>query len=160
MKHLKADVGRITCCLYFVAVLSGPRHRTSSTYLTISNELSACEKYLFAVVVVGPLGTGPGPWSLRRGGFGGGVSSVGVSFAQATTLMDSLAPPKALRVDYYPTNESMVVISWNTSCPEFPMKESYLVTAFEETTNRTWVFQTPASDKGQSPISQLFINTN
>ncbi|CAG0913244.1 unnamed protein product [Notodromas monacha] len=124
----------------------GVRHVTTGTSYTVLKELNACEKYLFSVVVIEPLGTGPGPYSLRKGGLVGTLN--GGAFVQAYTLMDSLAPPKHLRVDYYPTNESMVVISWNASCPEYPSNESYLVTAYEETTNHTWMFQTPVTDKG------------
>lgn len=85
-------------------LLDGPRNKTTGLNATIEN-LEACETYLFDIGVVAPRGYGP----------------LSGQPARFTTGYHKKAPPKGLELSVDPTNETLMIISWNSSC--FEMKE-------------------------------------
>nr|CAD7431907.1 unnamed protein product [Timema monikensis] len=93
-----------------------PKLRTQNVNATVSG-LEACESYVFAVGLVGPLGSGP-------------LSSHPYSIL---TEFNPDAPPKNLHATTDPTNETRVLVTWQSSCPEMDTAVNYLVTIEELT---------------------------
>jgi hypothetical protein len=91
---------------------SGPKQRTSNLNATIT-DLEACENYMFAVGVIGPLGLGP-------------LSELLV----ASTRFNVSAAPKNLEVSSHPQNETIMNIHWHSSCPAMIDKIGYTVCGF------------------------------
>lgn len=71
---------------------------TTNTSVLIEG-LLACEKYIFEVRIIGPIGTGP--------------SAQPVS---ATTEYEHRAPPKNLKVTSLKTNSLKMLLTWESSC--------------------------------------------
>lgn len=92
---------------------AGPKHRTSKLNATIT-DLEACETYMFAVGVVGPLGLGP-------------LSDDPLFLS---TKFNMSAAPKNLEVSSDPKNETIMDIRWNSSCPVMIDKIGYMVCGF------------------------------
>jgi hypothetical protein len=91
-------------------LFAGPKQRTSNLTANITN-LEACESYIFAVGVVGPLGFGPlsaNPFSL-------------------VTRFNMNAAPKDLTVLPDPHNETVMNIHWRSSCPAMVDEIGYMV---------------------------------
>nr|CAD7443909.1 unnamed protein product [Timema bartmani] len=107
-----------------------PKLRTQNMNATVSG-LEACESYVFAVGLVGPLGSGP-------------LSSHPYSIL---TEFNPDAPPKNLHATTDPTNETRVLVTWQSSCPEMDTAVNYSVT-IEELTH------------GQSSTVTLLPTTN
>ncbi|CAG2062325.1 unnamed protein product, partial [Timema podura] len=87
-----------------------PKLRTHNVNVTVSG-LEACESYVFAVGLVGPLGSGP-------------LSSHPYSIL---TEFNPDAPPKNLHATTDPTNETRVLVTWQSSCPEMDTAVNYSV---------------------------------
>jgi len=96
-----------------VMLCAGPKQRTSNLSTTVTG-LEACETYMFAVGVVGPLGLGP-------------LSDVPLV---ASTRFNVSAAPKNLEVSSHPHNETIMDISWHSSCPMMIDKIGYMVCGF------------------------------
>ena len=90
---------------------AGPKQRTSNLNATIT-DLEACETYMFAVGVVGPLGLGP----------------LSEDMLSALTRFNVSAAPKNLEVSAQ--NETIMDISWQSSCPVMTEKIGYMVCGF------------------------------
>jgi hypothetical protein len=89
---------------------AGPKQRTSNLNATIT-DLEACENYMFAVGVVGPLGLGP-------------LSEL----LFASTKFNVSAAPKNLEVSSQ--NETIMNIHWHSSCPVMIDEIGYMVCSF------------------------------
>jgi hypothetical protein len=92
---------------------AGPKQRTSNLNATIT-DLEACETYMFAVGVIGPLGLGP-------------LSDDPVL---ASTRFNVGAAPKNLEVSSHPQNETIMNIRWHSSCPTMIYAIGYMVCDF------------------------------
>ena len=92
---------------------TGPKQRTSNLNATIT-DLEACESYMFAVGVVGPLGLGP-------------LSDDPLS---VSTSFNASAAPKNLEVSSHPQNDTIMDIHWRSSCPMMIDKIKYMVCGF------------------------------
>jgi len=90
---------------------AGPKQKTSNLNATIT-DLKACETYMFAVGVVGPLGLGP-------------LSDDPVF---VSTRFNVSAAPKNLEVS--PQNETIMNMNWHSSCPVMIDKIGYMVCGF------------------------------
>lgn len=73
---------------------------TTNETATVTS-LDACETYLFAVGLVGPIGYGR-------------LSS---SFKQVTTSTNEKAPPKNVRVGWYGSDMLKMKVEWSPPCP-------------------------------------------
>ncbi|KAG8226274.1 hypothetical protein J437_LFUL004831 [Ladona fulva] len=98
----------------------GPKFTTREMSFTVKG-LEACESYIFDVALVGPLGHGPLSSRPRN----------------LITQFDELAPPKYLRVTADQKNETMMVVSWSSSCPTMTGKVGYMISVKELTLQRT-----------------------
>jgi hypothetical protein len=96
--------------MILVMLCAGPNLRTSNLNATIT-DLEACETYMFAVGVVGPLGLGP-------------LSDYPLS---ASTRFNVSAAPKNLEVSSHPRNKTIMDIHWHSSCPAMTDKIGYMV---------------------------------
>jgi len=99
---------------------SGPKLRTSNLNATIT-DLEACETYMFAVGVVGPLGLGPLSDDTLFG----------------PTRFNESAAPKNLEVSSRFLNETIMDIRWHSSCPTMTDKIGYMVTITEVNLNKS-----------------------
>jgi len=96
-----------------VMLNAGPKQRTSNLNATIT-DLEACETYMFAVGVVGPIGLGP----------------LSENPVFASTQFNVSAAPKNLEVSSRPQNETIMDIRWHSSCPVMSDKIGYMVCGF------------------------------
>lgn len=81
--------------MYFILV--SPKVVTNTS--AVISGLAACESYLFSVGLVGPLGKGPlGP---PRNIF---------------TMFNKNASPKKLDVTHHPSDKSLILVQWESSC--------------------------------------------
>jgi hypothetical protein len=92
---------------------AGPKQRTTNLNATVT-DLEACETYMFAVGVVGPLGVG----------------QLSANPLFASTTFNVSAAPKNLRVSSDPHNETIMNIQWHSSCPMMIEKIGYMVCGF------------------------------
>jgi len=92
---------------------AGPKQKTSDLNTTIT-DLEACEKYVFAVGVVGPLGLG----------------ALSEYPLLASTRFNVSAAPKNLEVSSVHHNETVMDIRWQSSCPVMTDKIGYMVCGF------------------------------
>lgn len=92
---------------------AGPKQRTSNLNATIT-DLEACETYMFAVGVVGPLGLGP----------------LSDDLLFASTSFNMSAAPKNLEVSSDRKNETIMNIRWRSSCPAMVDTVRYMVCGF------------------------------
>lgn len=99
-------------------LLSGPKQRTSNLNATIT-DLQACETYMFAVGVIGPLGAG----------------KLSDHPLLASTSFNVSAAPKNLEVSSDPKNETIMNIRWHSSCPTMIDEIGYMVTVTEVNLN-------------------------
>ena len=99
--------------MFPVMLCAGPKQRTSNLNATIT-DLKACETYMFAVGVVGPLGLGP-------------LSDDPVF---VSTRFNVSAAPKNLEVSPHPQNETIMNMNWHSSCPVMIDKIGYMVCGF------------------------------
>ncbi|XP_071441297.1 sortilin-related receptor-like isoform X2 [Hetaerina americana] len=97
-------------------LFEGPKYTTSDLNMTVKG-LEACESYVFDVGLVGPLGCGP-------------LSSHPLS---VITHFDEYAPPKNLKVTADPKNETIMVVTWDSSCPQMNGEIGYMITVTELT---------------------------
>ncbi|XP_063217852.1 sortilin-related receptor-like [Bacillus rossius redtenbacheri] len=97
---------------------------TTSDLSTVVNVLQACEDYLFAVGVVGPLGVGP----------------ISKNPPHMITEFNDKAPPKSVVMGPYLHNETRMWVNWTSSCPEMREPIGYEVTIVETTQNQLSTF--------------------
>lgn len=88
----------------------GPKLSTKALNATVRN-LEACESYIFAVGVIGPLGLGP----------------LSANPSTLVTRFNVNAAPKNLMVTGDPHNETIMHVQWRSSCPAMTDKVSYMV---------------------------------
>jgi hypothetical protein len=106
--HLASLLSKIN--EYFIVLCAEPKQSTKALTATVIN-LEACESYIFAVGVIGPLGLGPlsdNPYTL-------------------VTRFNVNAAPKNLTVTSDPHNETVMSIQWRSSCPAMTDEISYMV---------------------------------
>jgi hypothetical protein len=96
-----------------VMLCAGPKQQTRNLNATIT-DLEACEAYMFAVGVVGPLGLGP----------------LSDDLLFASTRFNASAAPKNLELSSRPENETIMDIRWHSSCPVITDKIGYMVCGF------------------------------
>ncbi|XP_046384462.1 sortilin-related receptor-like isoform X2 [Ischnura elegans] len=101
-------------------LFEGPKLTTSELSATVKG-LEACESYVFDVALVGPLGRGP----------------LSTQPLNIVTHFDVYAPPKNLKVVADANNETVMVVSWNSSCPQMTDKIGYMITVTELSLQRT-----------------------
>lgn len=101
-------------------LVSGPKMKTFDTNATLT-KLEACESYIFAVGLVGPLGVGP---------FSANPPSL-------VTKFNVNAAPKNLTVSQDPHNETLMFVWWRSSCPAMSDKIGYMITVTEVQLNFT-----------------------
>jgi hypothetical protein len=92
---------------------AGPKQRTSNLTANIT-DLKACETYMFAVGVVGPLGVGP----------------LSDDPLFASTRFNVSAAPRNLEVSSDPKNETIMNIRWHSSCRTMIEAIGYMVCGF------------------------------
>lgn len=85
----------------------------TSNYSAIIKDLEPCEKYLFAVGIVGPIGMGP-------------LNNRPVMIQTNASLA---AAPRNVRVFEDLTHNTSMVVEWSPSCPEMG-EVSYTVNIF------------------------------
>uniref|UniRef100_A0A1B6DW73 Sortilin-related receptor n=1 Tax=Clastoptera arizonana TaxID=38151 RepID=A0A1B6DW73_9HEMI len=95
-------------------LITGPKNITENMTATIK-DLSACESYIFGVGLVGPYGLGP----------------LSGNFQTKATYFNSKAPPKNFRVFTEPSNSSLMLITWSSSCPVMNDNVSYSISVKE-----------------------------
>lgn len=96
--------------LTFKEMIQGPKLTTENLMENIEG-LESCEYYLFDVGVVGPLGIGP----------------LSHDPVRVLTNYSKTAPPKALTLYTDSQNETMMVISWTSSCNIINEPISYVI---------------------------------
>ncbi|XP_044265307.1 uncharacterized protein LOC123011757 [Tribolium madens] len=107
--------------------LKEPKLTTKDLYTEIAN-LTFCTQYIFAVGVVDPTSKPPHPArSLRTIG----------------TLIDELAPPEHLQVEFIPEEDPCLLIKWSASCPNIAVPLGYLVTIHEVDSPRMMLITHP-----------------
>uniref|UniRef100_T1H8D0 Sortilin-related receptor n=1 Tax=Rhodnius prolixus TaxID=13249 RepID=T1H8D0_RHOPR len=94
---------------------------TTNTSVTVHN-LEACESYLFDVSVLGPLGQGP----------------LSASPVSVVTEYNAKAPPKNLGLAPVPGNDSLMEITWSSSCPVIRDKVGYMISVRELSLGRNY----------------------
>jgi hypothetical protein len=77
-------------------------------------DLEACETYMFAVGVIGPLGLG----------------KLSDHPLLVPTSFNMSAAPKNLEVSSDPKNETIMYVRWHSSCPTMIDKIGYMVCGF------------------------------
>ncbi|CAA9994250.1 unnamed protein product [Nesidiocoris tenuis] len=90
-----------------------PRNITSNTHLLLTG-LGACEKYMIDIGVVAPLGQGP----------------LSAAPTTITTGNDPRAPPKRLTAVADRHNDTLVDITWSSSCFKMSEAVGYIVSAW------------------------------
>ncbi|KAJ8922708.1 hypothetical protein NQ315_007743 [Exocentrus adspersus] len=95
-----------------------PAQMTTNETALVKN-LDACEIYMFAVGLVGPIGFGP-------------LSN----FQQFNTSMNEKAPPKNVRVGPEGSNPLRMTVEWSSPCP-IAQARYYLIKVVEKTTTLT-----------------------
>jgi hypothetical protein len=92
---------------------TGDKKRTRNLKATITG-LEACETYVFAVGITGPLGVGP----------------LSADPVFASTRFNVSAAPKNLKVSSDSHSEMIMNVHWQSSCPTIAEKIGYMVCGF------------------------------
>ncbi|BET01296.1 Low-density lipoprotein receptor repeat class B [Nesidiocoris tenuis] len=97
-----------------------PRNITSNTHLLLTG-LGACEKYMIDIGVVAPLGQGP----------------LSAAPTTITTGNDPRAPPKRLTAVADRHNDTLVDITWSSSCFKMSEAVGYILTIKDVVIDKT-----------------------
>ncbi len=91
---------------------------TTEENKAVVKDLLTCEKYLFAVGLVGPFGYGP----------------LTTTLTTTTTLYYHRAPPRHLgvRSEKSPLNDTFMIVHWNAPCPSVNTSTTRYVVCYQD----------------------------
>ncbi|XP_014239724.1 sortilin-related receptor-like isoform X1 [Cimex lectularius] len=111
-------------------LMEGPKGNTTNMSLTLVH-LQACSKYMFDIGVIGPLGKGP-------------LTATPII---VTTGHDIKAPPKNLKVTSSTHNDTLMEITWSSSCYIMAEPIRYIICIHDQILDRpSYITLFPSND--------------